>query len=345
MIMDCRQCIDKIFAYLEGEMNKTDRKGFEEHIASCPSCGKELEKEKKIIAGLSSIKENVPEDFLQGVRAKIEAESPGKGKFFSLSYLLRVFVPVAAVLIIALIITRNQPTTREESEDAPGGIAFKGEAPSEKYFNAYEGEPPGEIMEEKELLQAGEREAGGDISFEMMDNESRSMAKTKKPAAKPAKSEELLLFEDHFEGKSVAGDAPVVKKDPATQILLLSYNPKADIVQIEEIAKKQQAAVDRKSSTDERGTGELAGHDDITININVSYNNYNDLISQLKQLKRDQNTKLNGRKSGLPLAMKSAAGPDDLQQKQNIIINIYQIDNNQRVIEENATRNKPSQTP
>ena len=342
--MDCRQFRDKMLAYLEGEIDQTGRKGFEEHIASCPACSGELEKEKKLTAGLGSIRETVPEGFLQSVRSRIESESTGADKFYSLSYLLRVLVPVAAVLIIALIITLNQPSSRDKSEDAPGGIALKKKSPRKEYFSAYQDEPAAEIVEEKELLQAEERDADDALLGGVMDTVSRSFAKTSKPAAPPAKSEKSVLSDNSASGY-VTTDSFVEKKDAATQIMLLSDNPEADILKVEGIARNQRAAVYRKRSDDNSKLGESDRYGELTIDINVSSSNYNALISELEQISKDRKKKPRGRASGLALVLKSDAKPDRLNQKQNIIINIFQIDRNQPVSEENTGQKEPSEAP
>jgi predicted anti-sigma-YlaC factor YlaD len=46
--MTCRDCKDLMMACLDNELNETDRRRFEEHLASCPHCAREMEEFKRL---------------------------------------------------------------------------------------------------------------------------------------------------------------------------------------------------------------------------------------------------------------------------------------------------------
>lgn len=41
--MNCRQCVDFLMDYLEGQLPEAERKVFEQHLARCPPCVNYLE--------------------------------------------------------------------------------------------------------------------------------------------------------------------------------------------------------------------------------------------------------------------------------------------------------------
>ena len=46
--MTCRDCKDLMMAYLDNEVNETDKRNFEEHLASCVQCAREMAEFKRL---------------------------------------------------------------------------------------------------------------------------------------------------------------------------------------------------------------------------------------------------------------------------------------------------------
>jgi anti-sigma factor RsiW len=60
--MTCQDSKDLMMAYLDNEMDETDRRKFEEHIASCGQCARQMEEFKSLKQMTDSIALAEPED-------------------------------------------------------------------------------------------------------------------------------------------------------------------------------------------------------------------------------------------------------------------------------------------
>jgi hypothetical protein len=60
--MTCQDCKDLMMACLDNEMNETDKRRFEEHLASCAQCAREMEEFKRLKHVTDGIVLAEPED-------------------------------------------------------------------------------------------------------------------------------------------------------------------------------------------------------------------------------------------------------------------------------------------
>jgi len=62
--MTCQDHKDLMMAYLDGELDESQRKAFEEHLASCPACAQEMKEFTKLKQVTDSVTLVEPEDRL-----------------------------------------------------------------------------------------------------------------------------------------------------------------------------------------------------------------------------------------------------------------------------------------
>lgn len=71
--MKCRECLENLDLYIDGELSEAEKKAVENHIEECESCKAEFEALSGIIAGLQSLEgEPLPEGFDESLREKLE---------------------------------------------------------------------------------------------------------------------------------------------------------------------------------------------------------------------------------------------------------------------------------
>jgi anti-sigma factor RsiW len=55
--MDCKEIVEAITAYLDGNLSTADRRRFDSHLANCPYCTEYLEQMRMTIARLGTLDE------------------------------------------------------------------------------------------------------------------------------------------------------------------------------------------------------------------------------------------------------------------------------------------------
>jgi len=104
--------MDQISAYADGELNDSDKRQVDEHIAECESCSTLLDIYREISASVSESSKPVPEALRIGVMNRILYEDipvkvgveKQRGRFH---FALTRFAPVAACLLVGLLLWQN----------------------------------------------------------------------------------------------------------------------------------------------------------------------------------------------------------------------------------------------
>ena len=112
----CGHIKDSFDAYLSGGLSPSDKERIEEHLASCESCRRALENEKRIIALLGSMEPaSAPEALRQNVMRRLREEPSATPSFFRrLAEVftlprLRILSGVAALAILVFIFFHSPP--------------------------------------------------------------------------------------------------------------------------------------------------------------------------------------------------------------------------------------------
>lgn len=102
--MDCMQARDLVFRSLDGELNLHEESFLNTHLASCPSCAREMKLVSipRKIARVLPVLEPSPY-FYQRLRARLESESETVTLWQILLGLSRPIVPVLATVTLVLI--------------------------------------------------------------------------------------------------------------------------------------------------------------------------------------------------------------------------------------------------
>ena len=70
--MNCHQCKKNLSAYLDGELDASFAGQVAQHAQFCASCGRELDELRRLVAATEAMpRQQLPDDFLAGVRIKI----------------------------------------------------------------------------------------------------------------------------------------------------------------------------------------------------------------------------------------------------------------------------------
>lgn len=87
--MNCKNCVDDLTAYLDGELNAAESRALEEHVRLCPACRDELESLRKACQLVESHVEEIEPrpEIWNGLMTRISAtpahdRSPGFLQFF-----------------------------------------------------------------------------------------------------------------------------------------------------------------------------------------------------------------------------------------------------------------------
>jgi len=114
---DSHQRTAEVFsAYLEGELAPEDRARVDEHLATCLQCRVSLERFRRTVGRLGSLKRPAPGNFLAGVQAQINRRS--RGRFFGKRFLLFGRIPfewlslamIVAMLVYYIVVLQTSPT-------------------------------------------------------------------------------------------------------------------------------------------------------------------------------------------------------------------------------------------
>ena len=107
--------IDALSAYLEGELSPPERARVEGHLARCIECRVSLERFRRTLGRLGSLKRPAPGNFLQKVQARINSRS--RGRFFARRFLLFGRIPfewlslatIVAMLVYYIVLLQSSP--------------------------------------------------------------------------------------------------------------------------------------------------------------------------------------------------------------------------------------------
>jgi anti-sigma factor RsiW len=78
--MTCREFVDYVMRYLDGELAPAERQHFESHLTECPDCVRYLQQYRDTVAAVGDqageVPPAIPEDL---VRAIVAARDPQRG--------------------------------------------------------------------------------------------------------------------------------------------------------------------------------------------------------------------------------------------------------------------------
>ncbi len=71
--MNCKECKQRMEAYLDGELNKQETSAFEQHLTSCETCRMEVKSVDKCISLMRTVMEDVnpPNTIRKGILEKL----------------------------------------------------------------------------------------------------------------------------------------------------------------------------------------------------------------------------------------------------------------------------------
>lgn len=110
----CEDIFDKTDEYLDGGLSEVEYALFEEHLAVCEECRKNVEFAKKlnsVMSGMPSVEP--PADFLQQLHSKIESE----GKTVRFYRKWQPYGALAACVLLAVVIRSNAVRNLNETSD------------------------------------------------------------------------------------------------------------------------------------------------------------------------------------------------------------------------------------
>ena len=103
-------------AYVEGDLGPAERAHVDEHLATCMQCRVSLERFRRTVGRLGSLKRTAPVSFLENVQAQINRRS--RGRFFGKRALLFGRIPfewvslamIVAMLVYYIVVLQTSPT-------------------------------------------------------------------------------------------------------------------------------------------------------------------------------------------------------------------------------------------
>jgi anti-sigma factor RsiW len=103
-------------AYVEGELPPAERAYVDEHLATCMQCRVSLERFRRTVGRLNSLKRTAPGSFLENIQTQINKRS--RGRFFSKKALLFGRIPfewisltmIVAMLVYYIVFLQSSPT-------------------------------------------------------------------------------------------------------------------------------------------------------------------------------------------------------------------------------------------
>jgi anti-sigma factor RsiW len=108
---------DAFSAYLEGDLAPEEKASLEQHLATCIQCRTSLERFRRTLGGLNSLKRpQPPRSFLADVQRQIRRRS--RGRFFRRRWLLFGRIPfewlslamIVAMLVYYIVFLQSSPT-------------------------------------------------------------------------------------------------------------------------------------------------------------------------------------------------------------------------------------------
>ena len=114
---DIHQRIQEQFSdYLDNHLSPESCAKLDEHVATCMQCRVALDRFKRTVGGLSSLRRSAPSSFLSDIQKQINVRS--KGRFFGKKMMLFGRIPfewislamIVAMLIYYIVFLQNSPT-------------------------------------------------------------------------------------------------------------------------------------------------------------------------------------------------------------------------------------------
>jgi len=110
--MKCKVAKTLFFAYQDGDMKSSERRGFEKHLAKCGTCQREWDDYQRTLAEITGMHDLLPPaDFVSKVKSTIGKRS--KGRFFgesshpSIVFAVVSFILILLFLLAYLVITHS----------------------------------------------------------------------------------------------------------------------------------------------------------------------------------------------------------------------------------------------
>jgi len=109
--------VDAFSAYLEGDLPPEQKASVEHHLATCIQCRTSLERFRRTLGGLGSLKQTAaPTSFLAAIQQQIHRRS--RGRFFRRRKLLFGRIPfewlslamIVAMLVYYIVVLQSSPT-------------------------------------------------------------------------------------------------------------------------------------------------------------------------------------------------------------------------------------------
>ncbi|HEX3030182.1 MAG TPA: zf-HC2 domain-containing protein [Clostridia bacterium] len=118
---NCDEIMNKIYGYLDKELDELESAEFESHIKACQECRNELDETKRLMDICKDMpEEELPQDFRKGLHDRLVEEKHAMESKQKSTYIIRKYLAicstVAAVLVIAIIVKGlpwNSPIDRQ----------------------------------------------------------------------------------------------------------------------------------------------------------------------------------------------------------------------------------------
>lgn len=102
--MNCIEFSELLFSYIEGELNDSQKKLFEEHIKTCSSCEKEYKAYQKMINDIHALPmEELPKGYCKRLHGKLEDAQINKVRKKRNNYIRYIGIAASCILIISAI--------------------------------------------------------------------------------------------------------------------------------------------------------------------------------------------------------------------------------------------------
>ncbi len=102
--MNCIEFSELLFSYIEGELNDSQKKLFEEHIKTCSSCEKEYKAYQKMINDIHTLPmEELPKGYCKRLHGKLEDAQINKVRKKRNNYIKYIGIAASCVLIVSAI--------------------------------------------------------------------------------------------------------------------------------------------------------------------------------------------------------------------------------------------------
>jgi len=126
--IDCSWAQERIEAHLDGELPKGEVNGLETHLLECAGCAAELELAERVRGGLQMLPlqkcpDPVVEEVYERVRGELRATRRWRLREWLDSWRAPLWRPVAAALVVALMIGGTVTYQNREPEVSPAELA------------------------------------------------------------------------------------------------------------------------------------------------------------------------------------------------------------------------------